>query len=172
MSCIFLIGMPAAGKSWWGKRIAETYNIPCVDLDEYIEHGEKATIPQLFEKYGETAFRDTETAALKKIIAGNTANVVVACGGGTAVFNDNMLLMKQAGCTIYLKATLETLASRIHMGEDVRPLINRSPFLLGSLQQMLNARENFYEQADHILQVENLSITNFAQIIASCIKQH
>lgn len=171
MSLIFLIGMPAAGKTYWGRKLAAAYNIQFIDLDEYIETSQGKTVPVIFEEQGEAAFRDLEAKALANIIT-TSQNTIISCGGGTPVFNNNIMLMRSAGCVVYLEAAIETLAQRIHTGDNVRPLINKSPYLLSTLQQMLNARESFYKQAHYILQVENLALANFDQIITSCTKPH
>ena len=55
---LFLIGMPAVGKTWWGKEAAKVYGLSFTDLDSYLEEREGATIAELFARYGEAGFRD------------------------------------------------------------------------------------------------------------------
>lgn len=170
MSLIFLTGMPGAGKTYWGRRISDAQGLPFVDMDEYIEAKEGRTITEIFELEGERGFRQIEAIALRDII-GITVNGIVACGGGAVTHDGNLKIMKAAGCVVYLKAEMNTLAHRLQNEADKRPLLTQTPYLLPTLQQMLSAREGFYEQADHILQAESLQVATFAQIIDSCIKQ-
>ena len=171
MRSIFLIGMPGAGKTYWGQQLAQSHNLPFIDLDVFIEQQDGRSILEIFETIGETGFRQLETLALQTVLSEVRHNTIVACGGGTAVHDDNMKRMKQYGCTVYLRAGLPTLTERLDKEYGRRPLLTRDPFLLPTLQQMLSARSNFYEKADYILDVENLSLSYFDQIIASCIKQ-
>ncbi|WP_276134366.1 shikimate kinase [Polluticoccus soli] len=170
MSLIFLTGMPGAGKTYWGRRISDAQGLPFVDMDEYIENRENRTITEIFELEGERGFRQIEAAALREIITA-TGNGIIASGGGTVTHDGSLEAMRAAGCIVYLKAEIKTLANRLQNEADKRPLLTQTPYLLPTLQQMLSAREGFYEQADHILEVESLQDTTFAQIIDSCIKQ-
>src|ERR1044071_7039986 len=122
MSLVFLTGMPAAGKSYWGKRIADVYCLPFIDLDAFIEQEEKQTITEIFELEGEQGFRAKEAGALKKIISKNSTGIV-ACGGGTVVHEGNIATMRAAGCIVYLEAEIETLAARLQDEAGRRPLL-------------------------------------------------
>jgi shikimate kinase len=164
--------MPGAGKTYWGRRLAIAYGLKFVDLDTFIEEREGKSVTEIFETIGEAGFRINEAEALQDVIADSKSTKIIACGGGTPVFGDNLRLMKETGCVVYLRAELSILAQRLAGELDRRPLLTRDPFLLPTLQQMLDARESFYEQAHYIFDVENLSLTNFEQIIASCTKPH
>ena len=157
MSCIFLSGMPGAGKTYWGYRLASSQKLNFVDLDAFIEKREGKTIGEIFGTFGETGFRMKETAALQDVIRSSGDPAIVACGGGTPVHNGNLEIMKSAGCVIYLRAELSTLAQRLVQEEHQRPLLTGKSFLLPTLQQMLAERQGFYEQADYIFDVENIS---------------
>lgn len=171
MSCIFLMGMPGAGKTYWGMKIAEAYQLSFTDLDEFIEQQEAKSIGEIFETYGEAGFRQIEAAVLKELIRKAEDKTIIACGGGTPVFENNLALMKAAGCVVYLRTDIEILERRLQAEVHSRPLLLKK-YLKATLLQMLSAREDIYEQADHILQSENISIINFAQIISLCTGQH
>jgi len=70
MSMIFLIGMPGAGKTYWGQKIAKTYQLDFIDLDTFIEEKENKKIGKLFEEIGEDSFRNKEHDALNEICRG------------------------------------------------------------------------------------------------------
>lgn len=169
---IFLAGMPAAGKTYWGNKIAQKYQLPFIDLDIYIAEQESASISALFAKYGENGFRERENKYLKKIIHKATVNNIIACGGGTPCFNDNIRLMKEAGIVIYLQADINYLLKNLKDSEEIRPLLNNRGDLSVYLAEMLKKRKSFYEQANYILPAKDISLITFDEIISSCINRH
>ncbi len=162
---IFLIGMPAVGKTYWGEKIAAAYKFPFFDLDVFIAEQEKASVSALFATYGEKGFREREEKQLKKIIKTAVPITIIACGGGTPCFGDNMKLMKDAGTVIYLHADTALLLKHLETATEARPLLNNRGDLGTYLNDLLEKRRHFYEQAHHILQMGDISLTNFAKII-------
>ena len=167
---IFLIGMPASGKSYWGTLISAEWQLPLADLDELIKEEEKITIAEIFQQKGATYFRNKEQDILQQVIATFPANTIVACGGGTPVYYNNMHLMKEKGCVIYIDADIDILFNRV-VNNSTRPLIN-STDKYESLKNLLSQREAVYKQAHYILQSENLSLRTFAKIIEQCTNLH
>lgn len=172
MSRIFLIGMPGSGKSFWAKKIAEAHRLPVIDMDDYIEQTQNATITALFEQYGEAGFREIEAAALREIIAMPTEDVIIATGGGTPHYAGNLDIMLAAGTVVYLNAAIETLATRLTDEINKRPLLNDVADISSFLQQLLVKRREVYEKAHNILKVESLTLTTFDKIILTCINRH
>jgi len=162
---IFLVGMPAAGKTYWGNKIALEYKMPFTDLDVFIAEQERASISALFAMYGENGFREREQKYLKKIIATFTATIV-ACGGGTPCYSDNIELMKQAGTVIYLQVDVPGLLNNLKKSDEVRPLLNNRGDMSVYLQDMLDKRKKFYEQAHHIFQAKGISLSTFGKILS------
>jgi shikimate kinase len=165
MSLVFLIGMPGAGKSYWGRQIARNFVVPFHDLDKYIIHQEQSTIADLFQKHGEEWFRLKEHGYLKKLIGEAKPDTVIACGGGTPCFHDNMPLMNQSGITIYLEANPRVLIKNMHYSLEMRPLLRDKEDIATFLAGMLEQRAPFYRLAQHILQTEYISLATFGQII-------
>src|ERR1043165_6225993 len=120
---LFFIGMPGTGKSYWASTMATAFELPFIDLDNVVEDRINMTIADYFEKYGEDDFRKKEQAALHAIIATHPKNTVIACGGGTPVFFDNLQQMQKAGCVIYLKATISAIIQRLGNSAVRRPLL-------------------------------------------------
>jgi shikimate kinase len=169
---IFLIGMPGSGKSWWAARIAAATGIPAVDMDVLLEAEAGKPATEIFATEGEVAFRKREQTVLHRIIEDLPA-AIVACGGGTPCFFDNLEQMKKGGVVVYLKAQQATLLERLSGAEEEkRPLLTEGGSLEDRLSELLVARRTFYEHADFILPVENLSYSNFEEIISQCISQH
>jgi shikimate kinase len=163
---IFLIGMPGAGKTYWGQKLATAYGLPFVDMDAYIENWQQECVSELFATYGEDWFRKCEHEALVQIIKTQPTATVVACGGGTPVFYGNMDVMNNAGCTIYLRTGIATIRDRVSANDD-RPLFYVKD-IEARLHDIFAARISIYEQAQYVLDTENLSTANFTQIITSC----
>ncbi len=164
---VFLIGMPGAGKTYWGKKVADAYGYSFTDLDAYIEKKEKASIATLFEIEGEDGFRDMENRYLEQIIRTAEPDAVIACGGGTPCFYNNMDMMLQAGQVIYLQTNTEQLISNLQNDKVQRPLLKKTTSLEKTLSDMLEQRKADYERAQHILQTENISLTTFEKILTN-----
>lgn len=167
---LFLVGMPAVGKTYWGNKIAEASGLKFIDLDDLVARRENDSIPSLFERFGETGFREREKAALH-VAAQSMENVVIACGGGTPCYSDNMQCMRSAGAVIYMRAAIPLLLSHLLQSTHIRPLLQCDDPAL-ALADLLNQRKNIYEQADYIVDAENLTLATFDKIIASCTNRH
>ena len=92
---IFLIGFMGCGKTTLGKKLARTLNYNFIDLDSYIENKTTEKITEIFDKKGEHYFRDLEKESLSEIC--KMDNMVLASGGGTPCFSDNMQTMLAKG---------------------------------------------------------------------------
>jgi shikimate kinase len=153
---IFLIGFMGSGKTHWGQIWAKDLNIDFFDLDKQIEGTEQKTVADIFEKKGEAYFREKEAAALR--LFAQKDNCIIACGGGTPCFDDNMQWMNEQGTTIYLQANPKDILQRVLEEQDKRPLIKNlnEAELLFFIQKKLKEREPFYTQAKIILQTNVL----------------
>jgi len=149
---IYLIGMPSSGKSTFGKMIAEKLNHTFLDLDSLIEQNNNSTIPQIFEAKGEDFFREEEKNALQTTF--NLEKTIIATGGGTPCFFDNLGNMKQNGIVCFLNVELEILVKRTFETQKTqqnnRPLFkDASSFeeLSKLISQKWNDRKEFYQKA-------------------------
>jgi len=154
---LFLTGFMGSGKSTLGKKLAPLLNLPFIDLDIFIEKKENTSIASIFEAQGETAFREKETSYLTEIAALPPA--VVALGGGTVCFGNNLKLIKQQGLLIYLELPAAVLASRISNSRHERPLLKglSGEALLQAIDEKLAQRTPYYTQAQ--LTVNALGLT-------------
>lgn len=121
MHPIFLLGYMGSGKTTVGRAVAKATGLEFIDLDHYIESRFCKSIKDIFAEKGEEGFREVERAMLSEVC--NFENVIVACGGGTPCFYDNMEVMSRAGSTVYLNASVDVLHSRLLSGRAARPLI-------------------------------------------------
>ena len=154
---IFLIGFMGSGKTYWGKKWALQYGLDFFDLDAVIENEQQKKIAAIFDKAGEDHFRQIETAALHSFFEKD--NCIIACGGGTACFNDNMRWMNEQGTTVYLQATPRYIYDRIAEEKQHRPLVSKlnQAELFFFIEQKLKEREPFYRQAKIVLPVQELN---------------
>lgn len=172
MSLVFLIGMPASGKSYWGKVLEESYRWQFVDIDDRIVEAKGKTITQIFEDEGEAQFREIESQALKEIVDNATEDTIVATGGGVVLSSDNMLLMKTSGCVVYLETPIDILKERLEKDVNNRPLFKNFLDIDFLLKNLYETRKPLYEQADYIFEYKNISVVNFEEILNKCIDRH
>ncbi|XCF07389.1 shikimate kinase [Tamlana crocina] len=149
---IILIGYMASGKSSIGKRLAKKLNYKFVDLDDYIEDKENLSVSKIFKKKGEVYFRKQESHYLKKLLK-KDKNMILAVGGGTPCYSDNMTLILEADevKSVYLKASLPNLANKLMEKKAKRPLIAHIETLEAMTEfigKHLFERMPFYEQAE------------------------
>jgi shikimate kinase len=145
------MGMPASGKSYWGKQWANELNLDFIDLDEKIESTLRKSIPEIFSASGESFFRETETRLLSEILL--LDDFVLACGGGTPCFGDNIKRMNQCGITVFLNVGIDTIMLNLNKNNPSRPLIEGYPphELKIKLSMMLKERLPFYNNSKIIL---------------------
>jgi shikimate kinase len=153
-----------SGKTTAGKKLAVRLNFSFIDLDLLIEKKEKRTISTIFSVEGEMNFRKIERRVLKEIV--KTDNIVVACGGGTPCYSDNMLFMKEKGQTVYLEMPVGALINRLKNSYGERPLIKgkSKEELRNYISSTLAEREKYYQKAHYTVNALNLkvdSILNF-----------
>ena len=120
---IFIIGYMASGKTTFGKALADKLGTPFIDLDNFIEKEYSKTIPEIFAEGGEESFRKIENEMLKKAVEAEP-DAVIACGGGTPCFFDNMEFLNANGVTVFLETSTPVLISRLQEENAKRPLVN------------------------------------------------
>lgn len=165
---IFLLGMMGTGKSYWTKKLSKKGKVGGYDLDNLIESHEEKTIAEIFAGNGETYFRKSEAKILRWF--GEKKSFVLATGGGTPCFHENMDWMNRHGITIWIDEPVDVLVARLIPEKEHRPLIKdlSNEELYKYLSGKLTERVHYYSQANHRLQGNAISDDSFAKII----KQH
>lgn len=164
---VFLIGLMGSGKSYWATQLAKKLKTGGYDLDSLIENLEDKTIAELFDEDGEDYFRKTEAKLLRWF--GEKKAFVLATGGGTPCFHDNIAWMNKQGITIWLDEEIDVLVERLMPEKAHRPLIRDlgeediKSFLLKKRAE----RELYYGQAAHRLSSKDISLKVLQQIIQS-----
>ncbi len=163
---IVLSGFMGCGKTTHGKKLAKLINYHFIDLDDYIESETGLDVTDLFVEKGEQEFRKIESDSLKTILNQNQ-KTVVALGGGTPCFNNNIDVIKQYGFLVYIKMSSDSLYNRLHNPSNKRPLIadKRDEELTNYINDLLFKREAFYNQANLIIDGAYLNETALHQAI-------
>lgn len=144
---IFLTGYMASGKTTLGKAFAKACNLSFIDLDWYIEERMHLSVRDIFASRGEGGFRQLERNMLHEV--SEFENVVVACGGGTPCFFDNMEIMNSRGITVFLDASQDVLFRRLKQAAANRPLVagKSDDELRQTIAEGLERRMPFYSKA-------------------------
>lgn len=154
-----------AGKTYLGRQLAEKLDFAFVDLDELIVERAEKSIPDIFAEEGEAAFRALELGCLRSL--GESEEMVIACGGGTPCYFDNMDWMLENGTTIFLDTAVDLLYQRLKPEIEKRPLLadKSEDELVLYLEEKIEERLPFYSKASLIIKQENTSSDVLQQIV-------
>ena len=154
-----------AGKSTTSRRLAQRLGWEAVDTDDLFEAKYKISVCDFFQKYDEPLYRKLESEVLKE--TATLENVVVATGGGTACYFDNMYWMNAHGLTVFLRISEQAVVDRLVHAKRKRPLaVGKSEEELAEFVKNHYAeRMPFYEQARITVKAEDLDIDNLTHSI-------
>lgn len=143
---LYLIGLPASGKTTLGRQLAAHYGREFLDLDHRIVAEAGQTIPEIFASEGEEGFRRREAAALAAVASQPGPPLVVATGGGTPCFFDNLAVLHSSGFVLWLDVPLRELRRRLARRNQAATTTPQQA-LANWLTQTHEARAGFYQQA-------------------------
>ncbi len=150
---IFLIGFMGSGKSTISDYLSQHYAMEKIEMDQMIAQQEGMSISEIFQTHGEEYFRNLETDVLKELQG--KGNVVVSCGGGTAMRECNVELMKKNGKIVLLAASPQTIYERVKDSHD-RPLLE-GHMDVSYIEELMEQRRTRYEAAaDMVIQTDGL----------------
>lgn len=156
---VVLVGLPGSGKSTFGRQLAKEMGFPFLDLDQLIEERYQLKISEIFSRHGEGTFREWESLVLQDTLKQDRA-YILASGGGTPCFNDNMDLINTQSISVYLDVPLGSISRRLQTSKaQQRPLfqgLDQGELTL-KLKSLLVSREYFYNQAKIKLSGEDFS---------------
>jgi len=156
-SRIYLMGFMGSGKSGLGAKLARRLQYEFRDLDALITEREGRAVTKIFAESGEVYFRKTETEVLHS--TATFERTLIALGGGTPCFGQNLDWISRHGWSIYLRIPVDTLLGRLRKRKDSRPLLAAlsDDEMRDYIERTLEQRRPFYERADVILDAENLT---------------
>ncbi len=123
---LVLIGYRGTGKSLIGEILANRLQIPCISMDDEIVKRAGMSTPEIVEKYGWQKFRDIESEIALELTARD--NVIVDTGGGVIERPENIRALQENACVVWLKASIDTIVSRIQSGTQRPPLTDGKSF--------------------------------------------
>lgn len=135
---IFLIGMPGSGKSALGRRVASKLQLPYLDMDVYLTEVTGMDTAQLYQHFGDQAFRDAETRLLQELV-GVTPGII-STGGGTCLRPENRALMQNHGVIVYIDRPLDDIMSNFRA--EKRPLLAQKS--REEVEALFNERKPIY----------------------------
>ena len=145
---LVLVGMMGAGKTSVGRRLAGVLGVSFRDADVEIETAAGCTINEIFERFGEPAFRSGERKVIARLLSDPPH--VLAAGGGAFIDPETRQRIKEKAVSIWLRAPLDLLIQRV-MRKDTRPLL-RNTDSRATLERLLREREPIYAQADIVVE--------------------
>lgn len=165
---IALVGLMGVGKSSIGRRLAVALDLPFRDADTEVETAAGRTITEIFETFGESAFREGERRVIGRLM--DDGPHVLATGGGAFINDETRELLKGRALTIWLKADLELLARRIGR-KDTRPLV-RGKDPLEVLTGLAQTRYPIYQQADILVETGDTPHHEAVDAILAALHTH
>jgi len=167
---IYITGMPGTGKTHFGRILAQSLRFVFFDLDEMIEKEEGEIIRHIIRDKGEDYFRKIEKDSLYKVSEIN--NCIVACGGGTPMFYNNMELMKKTGIVIWLNTDLDIIAKRIVQNKSRRPLFMglNGDEIRHKLNEIYEKRKKVYAKSDILIDKQYSANVSLGPVIQKIMK--
>jgi len=161
---IFLIGFMGSGKTYWGRLLSQKLSIPFFDLDEQVVSHEGKTISEIFAEKGEEHFRLQEKEVLH-IITESHDSFVMACGGGSPCYFNNIEYMNRSGTTVWINTPLDALYQRLLGEKESRPMIKEltDEQLKGFIVKKFADRKIYYEQADVVMDEEPVQLEKLVE---------
>lgn len=163
---IMLIGFMGVGKSTISARLKELLPVEYVEMDALIAGKAGMTIADIFERYGEEYFRDLETGMIKEL--GNQKNLLVSCGGGAVLRDENVRLMKEGGKIVLLTASPETIYERVKDSKE-RPILN-ADMSVSHIEELMERRREKYERAaDLVVSTDGKNVDEICMEVISML---
>nr|WP_321253339.1 shikimate kinase [uncultured Ruegeria sp.] len=141
---VVLVGMMGAGKTAVGRALAARLGVPFLDSDAEIESAANMTIPEIFERDGESFFRTKESQVIGRLL--DEEKGILSTGGGAFLSGYNRRMISKRGVSVWLRADLNVLWNRVRH-KDTRPLL-RTADPHATLRALYEDRVPVYAQAD------------------------
>jgi XRE family aerobic/anaerobic benzoate catabolism transcriptional regulator len=165
---IALLGVRGAGKSSIGKRLAERFGLPFIEVDSRIENIAGLTLGEIFALHGESYYRRLEREVLSELLR-DPAPMILATGGSIVTDESNYALLRENAYTIWLQATAEDHWNRVVKQGDARPMAE-NPHAFAELRALLSARSPLYGKAHHAEDTSGRSIDEVVEHVANAVQ--
>lgn len=166
MKNIILIGFMGSGKSSISNHLSYLLKLNEIDTDKYIETQEKMSIPEIFSQKGENYFRDLETKLLTDLQ--NKNSLIISCGGGMPLREENQKLLKTLGTVFLLTASPETTFNRVKNNNN-RPLLNDNMNLEYITKMIESRKDKYLKTSDFVIDTDNKTISEICNEIKNLV---
>ncbi|HAE35062.1 MAG TPA: shikimate kinase [Chitinophagales bacterium] len=168
---IYVLGYMGSGKTTQGQKLAKKLGLDFYDLDALIEDAAGMKVAEIFAEKGEQHFRELEADVLRGTVL--FPDAVIACGGGTPCYYNNMQWMNNRGATVWFHLPPEIIAGRIKKKKAKRPLIAHLPDeeILPFIREKLQERSYFYGKAQFHFDLSEMSVKEIAAGLCEAIPQ-
>ncbi|MFI3258914.1 MAG: shikimate kinase [Rikenellaceae bacterium] len=169
---IFLIGYMGCGKSTIGRKLSTRLGWSLVDTDALIEQRAGMSVGEIFDRYGESRFREMEQELVAELVQ-DGRDRVVSTGGGLPMWGENMEMINRAGETIYIARTAENIASRLSPhGREKRPKLRglSDEELVEFMAENIAQRDPTYRRAKLVIEAVPMSDYQILETIKEHIK--
>lgn len=151
---IFLIGFMGAGKSTIAAELTKELGMQRIEMDQMIVEQQSMPISEIFDKFGEEYFRNIETDLVRELT--DKKQMVVSCGGGIVLRDENAKLMKESGAIVLLTATPETIYERVKNSTE-RPILNGNMNVEYISSLMDQRKDRYFAVADYVVTTDGKS---------------
>jgi shikimate kinase len=165
---LVLVGMMGAGKSSIGWRLARKLGIPFHDTDQEVERAAGCSVADIFETWGEKAFRDAERRVIKRLLSESVQ--VISTGDGAFVDENSRSLIKEQAISLWLRADPNILYERV-IRRDTRPLLFEGD-AKEILEDMIDKRYPIYAMADLIVESNDDAHEATVERVIEALKNH
>ncbi len=165
---IVLVGLMGAGKTSVGRRLAPQLGLPFTDADDEIERAAGLSIADIFDLYGETAFRDGERRVIARLLDGGP--MVLATGGGAFMDPRTRARIRERALSVWLRADLDTLVRRTGRRSD-RPLLQGGD-VRAKLAKLVSERYPVYAEADIVVDTTSEAPDVTVARVAAALAEH
>ncbi len=163
---VYLIGFMGSGKSTVSRILAGMLGVKHLEMDEVIEREAGRSVSEIFAEEGEEAFREKESALVRRIADGGAAGV--SCGGGTVLRPENVSLMRGSGTVVLLSAAPETIYRRVGHSRT-RPVLEGHRSVEGVRELMAGREEAYRRAAEFTVTVDDKTPEEIAEEIATLL---
>lgn len=166
---VVLVGLMGAGKTTIGRRLADRLGLPFRDADAEIELAAGMPVPEIFARYGESAFRDGEKRVISRLLAGSS-RIVLATGGGAFMNPDTRIRIREGAVSVWLRADHGTLMRRVRRRHN-RPLLKTAD-PDETMRKLMADRHPVYAEADLSVDSSEVSHERVTQNVIAALERH
>ncbi len=166
---VILVGLMGVGKSSIGKRLARRLGMPFVDADAEIVKAAGCSIADIFERFGEAAFREGERRVIDRLLRSGAQ--VMATGGGAYLDAETRAQIRQSGVSVWLRADLDILVRRLTRRSHERPLLKNGD-IRETLSRLIDERYPVYAEADIVVDTADEALDVTVERVIEALRSH